>query len=94
VTRTINKRLDYNRADHAWRVSIVFSMEYEPYRLSQSLSIFNFEYTHKPYDQAIGFYYYDEYYDNKYKIKHSCYYDINDISTAQNDSDSVHLVVA
>jgi RHS repeat-associated protein len=42
--------------------SSVFSSNYEPYGhtygLSETLSIFNFEYTHKPYDQATGFYYY------------------------------------
>jgi RHS repeat-associated protein len=44
------------------------SSDYKPYGetygLSESLSIFNFEYTHKPYDQATGFYYYGaRYYD-------------------------------
>jgi RHS repeat-associated protein len=43
-------------------VSTVFSTDYQPYGhtcgFSQSLSIFNFDYTHKPYDSSTGFYYY------------------------------------
>jgi RHS repeat-associated protein len=42
--------------------SSVFSSNYEPYGhsygLTETLSIFNFEYTHKPYDSATGLYYY------------------------------------
>lgn len=41
--------------------STVFSSDYKPYGLnyglSESLSIFNFEYTDKPYDSATGLYY-------------------------------------
>jgi RHS repeat-associated protein len=49
-------------------VNTVFSSNYEPYGhsygLTQSLAIFNFEYTHKPYDTATGFYYFGaRYYD-------------------------------
>jgi RHS repeat-associated protein len=43
-------------------VNTVFSSDYKPYGLnyglSESLSIFNFEYTHKPYDSSTGLYYY------------------------------------
>jgi RHS repeat-associated protein len=49
-------------------VSTVFSTDYQPYGqtygLSESLSIFNFEYTHKPYDTSTGFYYYGARYYN------------------------------
>jgi RHS repeat-associated protein len=42
--------------------STVFSSDYKPYGLnsglSSSLSTFNFEYTHKPYDSTTGLYYY------------------------------------
>lgn len=49
-------------------VSTVFSSNYKPYGpnygLSEALSIFNFEDTHKPYDSATGLYYYGaRYYD-------------------------------
>jgi RHS repeat-associated protein len=41
----------------------VFSSNYKPYGpnygLSETLSIFNFEYAHKPYDSSTGLYYYE-----------------------------------